>query len=402
MRRWCIAILVAALAVVALAALAAPRAVAQTPGPGDSNAGKAAGGDKKAGHEYLLVARNGSLWRLVLPPYNRKSWNVSTPAEKDLHAVELVRLPASMSGPNAGAITRVEVFANGRLVVIETADGVAFARLPELLAGGLTSGTSPGDGSGTSPGSAPAATSAVTATAVPCVGPAFLSPDGRCIVCRDRRGQITLHRLIPTSRSTVVPTRSRHLGFIDARHIVITDDRGVWKQSIVRPTERTLLASEVPDGPMLISPDGKRAIGVFREDNGKGQEPGDEASEKEPETALYVFRLDGKGVKRRLLEGATPISWSRDSRWVIAQMGTRACMARAIGGQYKCWRNYHAVAVAPDDSTVLLAHPADGKSDSDPDRYDLYRGHREGVRPEQPRPLIRAVTGPATWLPGSE
>jgi len=394
MRRWCIAILVAAFAAVALAALAAPRAIAQTPGPGDSNAGKAAGGDKKAGHEYLLVARNGSLWRLVLPPYNRKSWNVSTPAEKDLHAVELVRLPASMSGPNAGAITRVEVFSNGRLVVIETSDGVAFARLPELPAGDETSGTSPG--------SAPAATSAVTATAVPCVGSAHLSPDGRCIVCRDRRGQITLHRLIPSLTSTVVPTRSQHLGFIDARHIVITDDRGVWKQSIVRPTERTLLASEVPDGPMLISPDGKRAIGVFHEDDGKGQEPGDGASEKEPETALYVFRLDGKGVKRRLLEGATPISWSRDSRWVIAQMGTRACMARAIGGQYKCWRDYRAVALAPDDSTVLLAHPADGKSDSDPDHNDLYRGHREGVSPEQPRPLIRVVTGPATWLPGPE
>lgn len=402
-RRRCTAVARAVFpALAAFAAFAAfvPRAAAQSPGDG----ARASAEDASKAMEYLLVVRNGSLWRVAIPPYERKRWKPAPRTESAPPPIELVRLAARSPSQEVGAapegapdaparpaITRVALFATGRLAVIETTDGVAFAELP-------APGAVAGDGATAAPG-APK-----TATSVPCVGPAHLSPDGRCIVCRDQRGAIMLHRLLPTLKSTALSTTSsRHLGFLDSRHLVVTDDRGVWSQSILRPSERSLLASEVPDGPMLVSPDGKRAVGVFHEDAGKtSNTPGGGDSEAEPKKALHVFRLDGKGVKRRLLEGAVPVGWSRDSRWLMAQLGTRACMVRATGGQYKCWRGYRAIALAPDGTTMLLARPADDKSETDPDRQDLYRGHREGVRPEKPRLVMDAVTGPATWLVPAE
>jgi hypothetical protein len=39
---------------------------------------------------------------------------------------------------------------------------------------------------------------------------------------------------------------------------------------------------------------------------------------------------------------------------VLIQDGGSACIMRAIGGQYKCWRGYTAASIAPDGSYALV------------------------------------------------
>ena len=324
----------------------------------------------------LLFARGGSLWRVPLPPLPKK-WARPAPGAADKpEPVELV-----ITGSRE--ITRITASASGELVVIETPDSVKWAplpadgRAPKAATGGTTASDS-------TPSPRPAASLA-------CTGRAYLSPDGKCVACFDGSGKVVLHRLLPSLRTVVhsVAT-SQHLGFLDRERLVTSDDTGVWAVPIRKGGERTLLAPETPSGAMLVSPDGSRAMGVFTE--------GDSTDSDSQKTALYVFRLDGKGVKRRLLEGAVPLGWSRDSKWAMAQAGNRACMFKATGGQYKCWRGYRAIALAPDGSYLIMTKAIDDKPDSEPDRYDLYRGRREGVRPGSPKIITGRVTGPAVRL----
>jgi hypothetical protein len=118
-------------------------------------------------------------------------------------------------------------------------------------------------------------------------------------------------------------------------------------------------------------------------------------------SALYSFRLDGKGVRRRLMKDAVPVAWSRDSRWLLVQDGKNACLIRAVGGQYKCWRRYQGVGIAPDGSHALLVKASDssrrGKGAS-PGDHNLYRGRRDGVRPDSPALLRSQVHPAAAWL----
>jgi hypothetical protein len=66
----------------------------------------------------------------------------------------------------------------------------------------------------------------------------------------------------------------------------------------------------------------------------------------------------------------------------------RACVARATGGEVKCWGGYTGMAFSPDSTLVLL------KRDE-----SLYVGKIAGVRPEPPRKIIDDVDGAATWVP---
>jgi hypothetical protein len=64
-------------------------------------------------------------------------------------------------------------------------------------------------------------------------------------------------------------------------------------------------------------------------------------------------------------------------------------VARAVGGEVKCWDRYTGLAFSPDSTLVLL------KRDK-----ALYVGKIAGVRPDPPVKIIDEVDGAATWVPG--
>ncbi len=139
------------------------------------------------------------------------------------------------------------------------------------------------------------------------------------------------------------------------------------------------VAPNSPTGAWLPAPDGSRAVGVW-------------TGGKHPE--MFTFRLDGHAVRRKLLHDGVPVAWSADSKWVLAQRNKRACIVRAVGGEYKCWRRYRARAIAPDGSFALVERDGDEKG-----TFDLYRAQLDGAEIARPVLLERGVNGAAAWAP---
>jgi hypothetical protein len=193
---------------------------------------------------------------------------------------------------------------------------------------------------------------------------------------------IVLYTLPGQQRSLIDAPAAQIVGFLSGSRLAVTDKDGVWAVPTEPGAQRALLAPHRPSGVLLIGPHGRRAVGVYP------------ALSNHKSPGLYVFRLDGKGVRRRLLPDAEPVAWSRDDRWVAVQNDNSACLVRATGGQYKCWKRYQALSMSPDGRYLLL-----GKSSEKEGQIDLYRGERDGVRPAAPMLMERAVTGPAVWVP---
>ncbi len=247
----------------------------------------------------------------------------------------------------------------------------------------------------------PNATVVPTPTRLDCGLPADLSPNGRCLVCTTHAGEVQVHLLDNGQVRDLVNPRDVQ-GFLgpDGRSLVVSDSDGIWA---VKRRRRRLLAADRPENHLMVAPDGRRAVASYREGDTLG---------------LYSFRLDGKAARRLLLENARPVAWSVDSRWVLAQHDKRgACIMRAVGGQYKCWRNYQAIAIAPDGNHAILARSVADRPDKkkkkkkkkkdreaapakpSPPRYDLYWAELEGAHTKAPRRRLDATDRAAAWLP---
>jgi hypothetical protein len=298
-----------------------------------------------AGEGSFLFAHGSSIWRMDIEGKGKPD--------------ELVQV-------GQGTVTRIHVSDDGDTVVIEKDDEVLWAR--------------PARGSTPAP-----------AQPLGCKPHAHLAADGKHVACMDQSGNRVLIRLDPSPRKTVYGAAiNTHIGF-GGGALISSDDKGVWAVPSGRSQSgRALLAREPPHSHLLVAPGGKRAVGVYVEDEGRV-------------SALYTFRLDGKGVRRRLMRGAVPVAWSRDARWLLVQADKSACVIRAAGGQYKCWRRYQGVDIAPDGDHVLLVK--DTESDSSrrgkgpsPGDFSLYRGRRDGVKPESPTLMRSQVHPAAAWL----
>src|SRR5690606_20530032 len=115
---------------------------------------------------------------------------------------------------------------------------------------------------------------------------------------------------------------------------------------------------------------------------------GDEDARGELIYSIYQFVLDGNGTRRKLVADATAVRWSRDSRWVLAVGPRQTCVARARGGQYRCWRGFTAADLSPDASEALLLKGT-----------TLYRASLAGARSARPKPLVQRVAGKAAvWV----
>ena len=287
-------------------------------------------------------------------------------------------------------------------VVLESAKGVSWAPLP-------------GDSS--------TSWSPVVAAPLPCRPPGRIALTGDWIACLgpDDVPQIFDVRASPPRPVWSGPAGSPVPDFTQAGAVIVEDGK-LWSLSLTNAgsaaTSRKQLLSPVrPTHHQVLSPDGKRAVGWFPLAEG--------------ESALHVFRLDGRATRRRMMKNAVPVAWSSDSGWLLVQRGHRSCLVRAVGGHYKCWRGFSAVDVSAHGERLLLLQRGEPMT-GDKDAWSVkgYRGERGivpaspesagdaaaqgeaagapvpqhlyvvttgGVQPARPTLLLQDVAGPAAW-----
>jgi hypothetical protein len=284
--------------------------------------------------------------------------------------------------------------------------------------------------------------SATTMTALPCdAGPAQLSLDGRYVFCRNKTGGSLVVNLV-TGKLTPLPVPTlgaRLLGNSgNYRKLVWADKGAIWSAMAPRLDKPVKVAKEAPLRGLLPSPDGTHALGVYPSDVFESPRV------KKPGEVLMVFALDGEGARRKVIQNGVAVDWSHDSKWVLVQDGSSACIMLVAGGQYKCWRGYTAVSIAPDGRYALMlgnrsSDKKDKKSDkkkkgkkkdsepSDDDaangeaegdehgdapmptddvavpppggQLSLYRANNDGAFTKSPALIARVVEGAAVWVP---
>jgi hypothetical protein len=186
-------------------------------------------------------------------------------------------------------------------------------------------------------------------TPLPCKGAATLAPDASCVVCGNAKGQVAIINLASGKAFDIpVPAAGAALVGDAAARKLVWSDGGLWSAPPGAIGKKQAVAPESPLRSLSVAPDGSRALGVYQ---GEVHQ-----SRKTTATAelLYQFALDGTAARRKSIRAGVPVMWSHDSAWVLIQDGARACIARAVGGEYKCWKGYTAVSIAPDGSWALV------------------------------------------------
>jgi hypothetical protein len=189
---------------------------------------------------------------------------------------------------------------------------------------------------------------------LPCAdGPAQLATDGACVLCRN--GKQPDQSIIVNLKSgkvtpIAVPSPGARLIGGGAERRLVWADKAIWSAPPGNPAQKTQVAPEAPLRGLLPSPDGSRAVGIYPDVPLAGT-PGAKAK---PGELLMGFALDGVGARRKGIRAGVAVEWSHDSQWVLIQDRGSACIMRAIGGQYKCWRGYTAASIAPDGAYALL------------------------------------------------
>jgi hypothetical protein len=272
---------------------------------------------------------------------------------------------------------------------------------------------------------------------LPCAdGPAQLAEDGTAVLCRSpdpKLGAIVYdlaqHAAHPLA---IAAGGARLFGPPDARSVVWVDAAGIWIAPVAALGKRTKAAPAAPLRGFLPSPDGKRALGVFTD------EIYTDAHHKQAADVLMNFALDGAGARRKAIRDGVPLEWSHDAQWVLVQDGGKACLMRASGGEYKCWKGFTGASLASDGSWALVLGerhdgsggksgsgksnakaaaaapkpdlPPEATEDSEPAVPDvavapptgplsLYRAKLAGPYADAPALVARVVDGAAVWVP---
>ena len=271
----------------------------------------------------------------------------------------------------------------------------------------------------------------------PCTGRARPSPTGDGVVCQTADGSI----LVAATRQNQTPLpeglEEPQFRGPSGTDVVALADAGVVGFDRRKPDDKEVLARSRPRSHLFVAPNGEIGAAVF----GEGAEG-----------RIRTFLLDGEGVPRQLGGPGVPTLWSWDSSWIMFQEGdiknapapgngeegmieaqpsagavvgdpwlmgaaaaqaqqkpkkstpkrpvgrrpppappplaTRVCVARATGGEVKCWDSFTGMAFSPDSTLVLLKR-----------EKALYVGKIAGVRPDPPVKVLDDVDGAATWVP---
>jgi hypothetical protein len=164
------------------------------------------------------------------------------------------------------------------------------------------------------------------------------------------------------------------------RVMVWADETAVWTAPTSAFNKVTKVAPEAPKRGFSASPDASHALGVYAD------EIYTDLHHKKPADVLEVFALDGEGARRKSVKSGIPVEWSHDSQWVLMQDGSSACIVRALGGQYKCWRGFTPVSIAPDGKYALFLYARDKKPPPPPPRKLPKDKHGRVILPKSPPP----------------
>ena len=263
-------------------------------------------------------------------------------------------------------------------------------------------------------------------------GPAQLTEDASCVVCRAKSGtgSVIFNFKLDKAFPVDVPA-TRIVGEDKQRKLVWADKAGIWSAPVGDQKKKTKLAAEAPLRGFLPSPDGARALGVYAD------EIFVDAHHKKPAEVLQSFALDGEAARRKVIKDGVPLEWSHDAQWALVQDGASACLLKASGGEYKCWKGYTAASVAPDGKWILVLgirdpraaakvkpiakpkakapkpeEPSEEPEQAVPGSPDedvavappggplaLYRGQLEGAFTNPPALIVKIVDGAAVWVP---
>jgi hypothetical protein len=274
----------------------------------------------------------------------------------------------------------------------------------------------------------------------PCTGRARPSPMGDVVVCQTAEGSI----LVAAARQdqTALPDGLDEPQFRgpSGSALVALADVGVVGFDKRKPDDKEVLAKSRPRSHLFVSPNGEMAAAVYGEGaegrirtfllDGEGVPrqlggPGiptlwswdsswimfqegdiknapapasgeDGLNEAPPDAPLLLgdpFALGtfGGAAQQRAKKSTPrrPGPAGRRPPPAPPPTATRVCVARATGGEVKCWDNFTGMAFSPDSTLVLL------KRDK-----SLYVGKIAGVRPDPPVKILDGVDGAATWVPG--
>ena len=163
-------------------------------------------------------------------------------------------------------------------------------------------------------------------------------------------------------------TGSAQMAFAGDRLLVVDGQNELWSLSLTDASERERVAPQAPAQHLFGGTDRRRAVGWFSVTVKSG----------EPVPALHALGLDGRGIRRRLMKWAVPVDWSQDGQWLLVQRGKRACLVRAVGGHYKCWRKFLALSISAHGERLLLGRQvgADGEGSVESWSAKGYRGER--------------------------
>lgn len=215
---------------------------------------------------------------------------------------------------------------------------------------------------------------------LPCTVDVTLAPSGRIVVCSGSPRAVQIHEPA-TGAVKMIPGNVLQPNFRDhhERELVAASDGKLWAISLADWSARRLLVPHAPTGGLLVAPDGSRAVGRYPDDGHQ---------------RVFSFRIDGKGARRRLMRDARPVAWSADSKWLLIEAKNMACIVRAVGGQFKCWRGYRAVAISGDGRTAIVAR-ADKTSRK---RMHLYKASLNGPNVGTPTPLAPNGSAAGAWV----
>ncbi len=272
-----------------------------------------------------------------------------------------------------------------------------------------------------------------TLAELPCGdGPAQLTEDASCAVCRAKSGtgsivfNFKLNKAFPLD---VVGTRI--VGEDKHRKLLWLEGGSVWSAPLGDLKTKTKVAPEAPLRGFLPSPDGARALGTYAD------EIYVDAHHKKPAEVLQNFALDGEAARRKVIKDGVPVEWTHDSQWTLVQDGANACLQKASGGEYKCWKGFTAASASPDGKWILVlgnrdpraakpapkpapkAKPKTTEPDNEPEQATaghaeddvavapptgplaLYRGTIEGAFTLAPTVIVKIVDGAAVWVPAA-
>ncbi|MGE0870109.1 MAG: hypothetical protein AB7P03_16210 [Kofleriaceae bacterium] len=202
--------------------------------------------------------------------------------------------------------------------------------------------------------------SATALTPLPCAdGPAQLAVDGACVLCRAPGNGPSAGSMIYNLKSgrsaplNVPAPGARLVSERPNRKLIWGDASGIWSAPQADTRNKKRVGPEAPLRGLLPSPDGTRAIGTYADviHEGRHTKPGE---------LLMVFALDGQAARRKTIRNGVPVEWSHDSQWVLVQDGASACVVRATGGDYKCWKGYTAASISSNGRYALVLGNRDG------------------------------------------